>query len=72
MEEKSSAPRSQKLVGECEFARWDVSHSYCSVGPLATLGPPSSVKNIIELCVVSVESAWLGSTRMYKLVRVNL
>ncbi|RWW59742.1 hypothetical protein BHE74_00033304 [Ensete ventricosum] len=40
-------------------------------GALATLGPPSSTKNIVKLCVVAEESARLGSTHVRKLVHVE-
>ncbi|RRT54884.1 hypothetical protein B296_00023038 [Ensete ventricosum] len=43
---------------------WHVLRLHCSAGALATSGPPFSVKNIMELCVVAVESARLGFARM--------
>ncbi|RRT55654.1 hypothetical protein B296_00047036 [Ensete ventricosum] len=40
-------------------------------GALATLGPPSSTKNIVKLGVVAEESTRLGSAYVRKLVHVE-
>ncbi|RRT73877.1 hypothetical protein B296_00032304, partial [Ensete ventricosum] len=38
---------------------------------IATSSPPSSTKNIVKLCVLAEESAWLGFACMRKLVHVG-
>ncbi|RWW12667.1 hypothetical protein BHE74_00047604 [Ensete ventricosum] len=68
---KCSTLRFVKSTKEGEPVHQDAPGSYYSPGALATLGPPSSAKNVGEFDTMAEELARLGSAHVYKLVCVG-
>ncbi|RZS21147.1 hypothetical protein BHM03_00053755 [Ensete ventricosum] len=71
LEGKCSTLRFVKSTKEGEPVHQDAPGSYYSPGALATLGPPSSAKNVGEFDTMAEELARLGSAHVYKLVCVG-
>ncbi|RWW70867.1 hypothetical protein BHE74_00021430 [Ensete ventricosum] len=61
----------EKLAEACGSLRRGVLRWGYSASALATSGPHSSAKNIVELCVVAEESARQSSARVCKLIHIS-